>query len=260
MLTSRLGLAVELGEAQQQVDQANASLQAGSPTAAIERLELLADRGFLHPDVSFNRAIAYLTRADSKNAVAGDSGKAAAALSETLALRPSDPEAERLLETVQERIAKQHAGKETLGLSRPPLGLVLVELLPERAWAAMALLGTWLAVVGLGLRRWSSHHTLRLAGTITGAVSAGLCLLGLAMILGRSHLLRTTRQAVVVSATARLLDAAGRPLPGKASLTTLPEGAEVVVLESGDRRHHVSTGERDGWIAAEQLHLLPSRL
>jgi len=252
--------AVTPDEAKTEFDAATSSLNAGAPTQAIQRLELLADRGFLHPDASFNRAVAYLRRAESPMARPGDRGKAVAALSETLTLRPSDEAAERLLDAVQEQIAKRHGDRETLGVSRPPLGLVLVGLLPEHGWAMLSLLSAWLLALGVTVRRWGRQDIVRLAATIVASVATVGMTLGTGMLLGRAHLLHTTQQAVVITETARLLDASGRPLPGKVAVTTLPEGAEVTVTESSERLRRVTTGEREGWVSAEQLHLLPPRL
>jgi Flp pilus assembly protein TadD len=45
-----------------------AALDRGAFDDAIDRFELLADRGFSHPDASYDRAIAYVRRADSRTA------------------------------------------------------------------------------------------------------------------------------------------------------------------------------------------------
>src|SRR4051794_40162999 len=65
-----------------------AALERGAVTEAVDRFELLADRGFVHPDASFDRAAAYVERARSAQAQPGDLGRAAAALAEVLELAP----------------------------------------------------------------------------------------------------------------------------------------------------------------------------
>ena len=58
---------------------ASAALERGAYAEAIDRFEALADRGFQHPDASFDRALAYSGRAQSLQAAPGDLGRAAAA-------------------------------------------------------------------------------------------------------------------------------------------------------------------------------------
>src|SRR6478752_396324 len=77
------------------------ALEQGAHTEAIDQLELLADRGFVHPDASFNRGVAYLGRARGATARPGDYGRAIAGFSEALALRPEDSSAADALATAR---------------------------------------------------------------------------------------------------------------------------------------------------------------
>src|SRR5262245_25063525 len=81
-------------DSQKTFSDAVTSLERGAYDDAIDLFESLADRGFVHPDASFDRAVAYVERARTPNARPGDLGRAVAALEETLLLRPGDPDAE----------------------------------------------------------------------------------------------------------------------------------------------------------------------
>ena len=83
------------------------ALQRGAFDQAIDEFELLADRGFTHPDASFNRGVAYVARARSSEARTGDLGRAAAGFSEALTLRPGDAVAERALQRLRIQIREQ---------------------------------------------------------------------------------------------------------------------------------------------------------
>ena len=110
------------------------ALHRGAPAEAIGHFELLADRGATHPDLSFNRAAAYLARAHGANRRPGDMGHAAAALEETLVLRPSDDEAKRSLADIRAEILRQRSknGKTPI-VPSPSLGRTLTSLLSETA-------------------------------------------------------------------------------------------------------------------------------
>ena len=57
---------------------------------AIDDLEHLADRGFVHPDASYDRGVAYVMRVRGGAERPGDLGRAAAGFEEALLLRPHD--------------------------------------------------------------------------------------------------------------------------------------------------------------------------
>lgn len=239
-------------------EQALASLQKGAPNEAIDRLELLADQGFVHPDASLARAKAYLARAEGAGARPGDLGRAAAALGEALLLRPDDSGAARALESVKNELARRQArGAETV-LVRPRLGRAMAALLPEQVWAALALLGALTLTLGIVLRRAAAGGLMRLSGAV--AIGVGAATLG-AFGGGAyaAHRFRTTSQpAVCVVPEARLTNEAGRPLPLKAGAdgTTVPEGATVYVSVRREGRYLVEWGTSDGWLAASDVRLL----
>lgn len=235
-----------------------ASLAKGADNQAIDRLELLADQGVVHPDASLARAAAYLARAEGPGARPGDLGRAAAALSEVLLLRPSDAQAERALEAVQAEIARRRSRQAESVVVRPRIGRSIAMLLPEQLWAMLAALGSLVIVIGLVTRRLATRSLARL----TGAVSIGV---GATVVLAfgsgafAAYRYRTTSQpAVVVLPEARLSDERGRPLPAKrgADTTTVPEGATVYVTERREARCLVEWGSSDGWLSLSDVRLL----
>src|SRR5450432_3824181 len=144
---------------------ANQALKRGAFTEAIDTLELLADRGFVHPDASFDRAVAYVERARSSAAVAGDLGRAAAALCEVLILRPDDDAAENGLARIRAEISRRHAREGTAPvLARPSLGRAVTSLFDENVWAVIAVSGSLLLALGLALRRFVERTSAALAG------------------------------------------------------------------------------------------------
>lgn len=245
---------------EQEYEAALAALGKGADNDAIDRLELLADQGVVSADASLARAAAYLARADGPNAQPGDLGRAAAALSEALLLRPDDAGAESALETVQSEIARRRSKSRESVLVRPRLGRALVALLSEQVWAALAALSSLTVAAGIVVRRLGKSTLLRLTGLVALGVGS---LLGLAFGVGAyaaEQFRVTSRPAVVVVAEARLTNEAGRPLPLKrgADTTTVPEGATVYVREQREGRCRVEWGSTDGWLSLSEVRVLAS--
>jgi hypothetical protein len=243
---------------EEQYRAAVAALNKGADNEAIDRLELLADQGVTHPDASLARAAAYIARAEGASPRPGDLGRAAAALGEALLLRPDDAHAERALEAVQAEIARRRSRQAESVVVRPRLGRAIAALLSEQGWAIGAALASFIAALGLVVRRLSRRPLQRL----TGAVSIGVGVTALAVFgTGAYAALRfrtTSQPAVVVVPEARLSDEKGRPLPYKrgADTTTVPEGATVYVTERREGRCKVEWGSTDGWVGASELRVL----
>ncbi|HKY41194.1 MAG TPA: hypothetical protein VJN18_34910 [Polyangiaceae bacterium] len=235
-----------------------AALEKGADNEAIDRLELLADQGLAHPDASLARAAAYIARAEGKSARPGDLGRAAAALSEALLLRPGDAQAERGLDAVHAEIARRQTRQGENVVVRPRLSRAIVALLPEQAWAILAALGSLVLSAGIVIRRAAAAPLWRLTGAV--AIGVGI-VLGSVLAGGAlaAHRLRVTSQpAVVVVTSARLSDENGRPLPSKrgADTATVPEGGTVYVRERREGRYLVEWGSTDGWLGASDVRLL----
>ena len=242
---------------------ASAALKRGAYTEAIDTLELLADRGFVHPDASFNRAAAYVERARSSSAEPGDLGRAAAALSEVLILRPDDEAAEAALSRISGEISRRHAREGTAPvMARPSLGRAATSLVDENTWASIALVGSLLLTFGLALRRFVPRTSARLAGAVGIGFGALLLSGGAGMTAGARHFRLTSAPAVVVAEEARLLDESGKPLPLKRGSTdsrTVPEGASVYVLERRPTLYRVEWGSSEGWVTPSQVRVLAAR-
>lgn len=242
---------------------ASAALKRGAYTEAIDTLELLADRGFVHPDASFNRAVAYVERARSSAAAPGDLGRAAAALSEVLELRPNDDEAELGLARIRAEISRRHS-REGIApvMARPSLSRAATSLFDENVWAGIALAGSLLLTLGLALRRFVQGTSAALAGAIGIGFGAVLLCGGAGLAAGARHFRRSSSPAVVVTEEARLLDESGKPLPqkrGAADSLTVPEGATVYVLERRPSFYRVEWGSSEGWVTPGQVQVLATR-
>jgi hypothetical protein len=242
---------------------ARAALQRGAYTEAIDTLELLADRGFVHPDASFNRAVAYVERARSSSAAPGDLGRAAAALSEVLLLRPDDEAADTALSRIRAEISRRHAREGTAPvMARASLGRAVSSLAEENTWALTALLGSLLLTVGLGLRRFVNRTSTNLAGAVGIGVGALLLVSGAGLAAAARHFRLTSAPAVIVADEARLLDESGKPLPqrrGSADSVLIPEGASVYVLERRPALVRVEWGSSEGWLTPGQVRVLATR-
>jgi tetratricopeptide (TPR) repeat protein len=235
--------------------QGSTALSRGAYDEAIDDFELLADRGASHPDISFDRAMAYIGRASTAHQKDGDLGRAAAALEEVLLLRPGDDDAPGILERVREEIARRRARRGGTPVAlHASLGWAVVGLASEDTWAVLAALGSLLTTVGLALRSWLRRREARIAGLVT--VSVGLAtLVTFGLLASLSRYQRSEWEpAVVVVADARLLEENGSPVTGTDA--TVPEGAFLRIDQRRGQLARVRWNDRDGWIALSQLRFL----
>ena len=247
-------------ESQSLFDKATAAIKADAPTQAIADLEQLADRGILHPDVSYDRAVAYVKRAHSPRAQPGDLGRAVAALEETLTLRPTDAEAEATLATVQNELSRERSkrGAQSL-LVRPSLGRALVRLLPENFWVIAALFTSVACTLGLLAAWFGRSPRRRFVGKVVASIAGATCILSSLLLYAAVQMRHQVRIGVVIVPEARLRDAAGRPLPVTVTRDTLgiPEGARVDVTSASDRYSEVLWGETKAFVESSDLQMLP---
>lgn len=231
------------------------ALARGATREAIEIFEQFADRGGLHPDVSYSRGVAYLTRARDSSERPGDLGKAAAGFEEALLLRPEDEGASAALEAVRSEIARRRARKGTsMEVAVSPGALrALSSLLPENGWALGALGASLSLALGLALRR--SSGPLRLASGVALGLGGLLLALCSPMTAYARFLRLEVGVGVVVVDEARLVDERGIPTPGK----TIPEGARVDVSERRGALLRVKWGEVSGFTQALGVRLLGPR-
>jgi hypothetical protein len=240
-------------------EQAARAIDQGAFGEAVDRLELLADRGFVHPDASFNRAVAYLGRARSPQRQTGDLGRAAQGLSETLALRSSDAQAQALLDAVRAEIGKKRARSGGANLvARPRIARAIAGVLPETVWGFVAALGSLSLAAGIALRFRTKEHGV--PGALAVGIGAFLLVLGGVLGFAARQFRRTSTPAVVVVDEARLLDESGRPLQGRtADSHVVPEGADVILLERRAGLARIEWGSTEGWVVGGQVREVAGR-
>jgi hypothetical protein len=243
------------------IQKAQAALSRGATTEAIDHYELLADQGVLHPDISFDRSVAYVHRGRSSQAHPSDLGRAAASLNEVLALRPDDQQAAALLTRLNAELSRirSRTGASSL-LARPRLSRALVGLVAEDTWGLLAGFGSFALSLGLMSWLWSRHHRLRLAGSIGGWLGLGLLIICSTMQYFAARGRRTTEEAVVVVPEARLLDVTGKPLmrAGRgAEDGTIPMGAVVTVVGTEGGLSKLEWGDAEAYADRSQLQYLP---
>jgi hypothetical protein len=228
------------------------ALAKGEYATAIERFEALSDMGFVHPDASYDRGLAYVARLRAGADRPGDLGRAAAAFEETLRLRPDDNEADRALDIIRAEVTKRRSrrGKDATTV-RPTLDRVVVGLASERTWSLLALAASVLFALGLFLRR-ASASGLSVAGRVLAPTALVLFFVFFPLTLGARSLRLTTRAAVIVASEVHLVDDAGTATGGD----PIPEAQ---LVEAGELRGgliHVRWGATEGWIPAGSVRLL----
>jgi hypothetical protein len=245
-----------------------AALRAGAMDEAVEIFEALADRGFVHPDASFNRSLSYLSRVRAGAEHPGDLGRAAAGLEETLLLRPDDHDAESALELVRAEVARRRSrsGSSAEVESRPSLDRAVIGLASEWTWSILALLSSALLTVGLALRVVSlagrepdaspgvggRENVMSLAAAIAVPIGA-ICLLVFAGLgAGARHLRMTTLEGVVVVPEAHLVTDKGV----LTSAGPIPEAARVEVGEQLGGLVRVRWGTVEGFVQSDAVRRL----
>jgi hypothetical protein len=257
LLGARVALSAEpVPTLDQAFAQAASALERGSFEEAIDLFEALSDRGFVHPDASFDRAAAFLERARSPQSRPGDLGQAAAALSEALLLRPDDAEAELGLERVRAELGRRRVREGGAPLvARPSLPRAIVGLLGESVWLVLAALGSLLLTVGLGLRG-SARSTAHVSGGVLVTVGLLLLLSGGPLGAVAGYYRRSSEPAVVVVRETRLGGDEGAAPAGASNPSVIPEGASVYVLERRGASSRVEWGTRQGWVPSHDLRVL----
>jgi len=247
-----------------------AALKEGAVNEAVETFEALADRGFVHPDASFDRALSYLGRVRAGVERPGDLGRAAAALEETLLFRSEDRDAETALELVRAEVARRRArsGSSADVDARPTIDRAVFGFASEWTWSILAAVSALLLTAGLVLRLVAAQMaeagaggTLRevpleaafhLASTI--AVPIGVvCMLAFAVLAAGARQLRlTTSDGVVVAPEAHLVTEKGV----LTSRGAIPEAAKVELGEQRGALVHVRWGTVKGWTQSDAVRRL----
>jgi hypothetical protein len=211
---------------------------------ALLDLESLADKGVAHPDVSYNRGLAYALRARTKAAVPGDLGQAAAGFEEALRLRGDDAVASTALDLVRAEVARRRSRQDkTDTVVRPSIDRVFLRLLTPNTWAILAGIASVLVAVGLLLRR-RAGTTAGVAGTVVLSLSVFASLVLVPVTFASRWLEESFRPGVIVIPEASLLDDAGKPT----NAPELPEASHVELGADRDGKVLVRWGAYDGWL------------
>lgn len=243
------------GEAPEQLFAKGATaLGRGEYAAAIDTFEALADQGFVHPDASYDRGLAYVMRYRAVAARPGDLGRAAAAFEEALLLRPDDHDADAALDLVRAEVTRRRARRTKDAVDvRPTLDRMVIGLADEETWGLAAFAASLALALGLVLRpRPGRAH---IAGSILVPSAAVLLLALVPLAYGARRLRLTTRPGVVVATEARFTSEDGQAKGGD----PVPEAASVEVGERRGALVHVRWGAAEGWVPAADVRVLATR-
>jgi hypothetical protein len=240
------------------------SLERGAFTEAIAELELWSDRGVLAADLSFDRGVAYLGRAESPARRRADLGQALAAFEEARHLYPEDEEAALIIERIRTSMANERAKRDADGVvARPRLTRALLGLVSENIWAGLGAAGSVVLSLGLSIWLWARSQRARLAGGIAAAFGLLLGALGAGMALAGVRLRAGVAPAVVVVEEARLQGADGLPLKVARGASTLgeasdrvPEGTLVHIRSERGALIQIEWGDHDAWLNARDVRRL----
>jgi tetratricopeptide (TPR) repeat protein len=228
-----------------------AALGRGEYAAAIDTFEALADQGYVHPDASYDRGLAYVMRYRAHAERPGDLGRAAAAFEEALLLRPGDREADAALDLVRAEVTRRRARSTRDAVDvRPTLDRVVVGLAGEETWGLAALVASLVLAVGMVLRPRAGRAHIAGSILVPTALVALLALVPLS--LGARWKRINTRAGVIVASEVRLTDDQGHALGGD----PVPEAASVEVGERRGALAHVRSGASEGWVPAADVRVL----
>lgn len=217
--------------------QATSALTGGQTDEAIAKFESMADRSLVHPDVSFNRGVAYLKRALGPSSRDGDLGQAEAAFREALELRPADEAARGAADAVLLEVARRDSDRRDTQLAATdPLPLQILAAIPPAVPPVFAGVGALVLLVSFGLSFRARLRPRAMALMVLGAVC---WLLGASLHLLSERFVDGARVAVVVVRRAELRDSSGRQQRGRAALG---EGTRLRLTEQSGLRPAEPTG------------------
>jgi hypothetical protein len=240
------------GESEDGFARASEALAKNDAKRALAELEVLADRGYIHPDVSYDRGIAYVMRARTNTAQPGDLGRAAAGFEEASRLQPHDGEAARALDLVRAEVARKRSRQDKNDtIVRPTLDRVVTEQFSPTSWSIAAIIASILMSIGLLLRSRPAGWA-HIAGSLVAPIAL-IALLSLAPVAYFARQLEaTTRPGVIVVTEAALQDENG-------SNTDAPVIPEATLVELSERRGEnvfVRWGSYEGWLPHDTVRPL----
>ena len=231
---------------------ASVALEGGDFAKAIVELAALADRGHVHPELSFDRGLAYWMRARSPSAQSGDLGRAVAGFEEVTLLRPGDAETRELADFVRAEIrARRQRSDKDDPIVRVTLDRAVIRLASPLGWSLLAIVASLVLSLGLLLRR-ADELRKRVGGSI--AVSLGLVSLSVLtpLAVAATWLEQHSRAAVVVAPEVALRGEDGTLVEAP----VLPEGTLVEIGEQHDELVELRWGPYEGRVPWSSLRVL----
>lgn len=231
---------------------ASAALEAGDFAEAIVELEALADRGHVHPELSFDRGLAYWMRARSSAALSGDLGRAAAGFEETALLRPGDAEARELAEFVRAEVrARRQRSDKDDPIVRATLDRAVLRLASPLTWSLFAIASSLLLSLGLLLRR-AQLVSRRVVGSVALSLGAASLVVLTPLAVGATWLEEHARAAVVVAPEVALRGDDGALVEAP----VLPEGTLVEIGPQLGELVELRWGPYEGRVPWSSLRVL----
>ncbi|MFO0548470.1 MAG: hypothetical protein U0271_08795 [Polyangiaceae bacterium] len=245
--------ATDVASPEQNFSRATAALRAKRYDEAILELEALADEGYLHADIAYDRGLAYALRAATPGAQPGDLGRAAAAFEEAKRMAPRDEESARSLDLVRAEVARRRSKEDKKDvIVRPSLDRVILTAFSPNVWAYFAMASSLL--LGLGLVLWRAKKTgiVHVTGSVLSPI-AFVATVTLAPIgyFSRRHA-DTTKSAVVVAPEITLKTDDGE----KSDAPTIPEATLVEIGQRRDDDVLVRWGSYEGYAPARSVRVL----
>jgi len=234
------------------------ALEHENASDAIGAFESLADEGVIDANASFDRGLAYAQRVRLGGEVPGDLGRAIHGFEEAHDLaRDSDTKnaADRALSIVRAEIARRRvqAGEPATVEQSPPPHVAFARALGEDTWAMLAIFASCVFVVALVVRSRAHARRLRVGATVAVALAALTLVVSMSATAKRKNERLTLEEAIVVSSSARPLEARGI---AKEGAPPLPEGARVQVLEISGGLAHFRWGDTNAWLPTSSLRTL----
>lgn len=224
------------------------------PGEAIDKLELLADRGVVDPVISFQRGRAYAERVHMEHDEPGDLGRAIHGFEEARELSRSGPvfeSATRALQILRAEVARRRARSgdpvdiEDLSLSRS-----IVRLLPENTWAILALATSIAFALSLAIRARTKQQRIKTAFGTAAAIALPITLLTAGLTYAARYDRTSMREGIVIGSNVKPADSRHITMQNKSSLA---EGARVRILESEEGYAHIHTGTLNAWVPEDKV-------
>ncbi len=235
-------------------EEAKKAIDSKRPGEAIDKLELLADRGTLNATTSFDRGRAYAERVRTGHEEPGDLGRAVHGFEEARELSHSGAiydNATRALEVLRGDIARRRARSgDPVEMDELSLGRSLVRLLPQDVWAFLAIACSVTLTIALTARRRVKTTRTRTALATIAAISLPVTIASAGLVWGARYDRVYLREGIVVGVNVKPADVRHITIPGKSPIA---EGTRVRTLETDDGYVHIRASSLNAWIPENQV-------